>query len=514
MDEIHQLVESVKKHAGFKRLAAYSIQSLVKKCTPPSNGWMSSARSAYDAGAGSAIATVVARNSRDSELLLLCVTQLQAAAVAGLAATVIRDGTAVAVVTAFQEYMTAAELPSAESTLRDGLIVAGGTYAARGPDAEAVAVTESLLRLLSYLALAARAEAATFAAALLSLLPRLPTPSAVRTDLAALDALVRGDEGFTAILAAPERVAALLGAASTVFVAPLGSHQGPLARLNAHLEPAFRVLDKLTRSTVGLAALRAQRGAAGALATAVEAARGPGVAPGTGPMAVRVIARLLGDDVDALIGRIEVATTAPAAAPKGDAELAAAQLAALMLDPEIAGRIALQPPLLARIVGLLDGPPHAATRVATSVATALRRFASHSVENASAALEAGAVRVLSRAATSSGAMTTADALPLAAAALAAAAELLRSPRELAIVEAEGGVDTALRLLARDGATNATVASACLHLINAATCAGYSPVSDNDSALACADRIRITSTQFARPVLRRPCCMSAHSLDLH
>ena len=41
--ELRSLVESIKKHAGFKRLAAYSLQSLSRKCAPPTAGWQGSA---------------------------------------------------------------------------------------------------------------------------------------------------------------------------------------------------------------------------------------------------------------------------------------------------------------------------------------------------------------------------------------------------------------------------------------------------------------------------------------
>jgi hypothetical protein len=165
-----------------------------------------------------------------------------------------------------------------------------------------VAVVESYLRFVNYVASQARAEAANpacgFVAALISLLPRLPTPNSVRQALSALEPLSRTEAGLAAINQ-PDALAAIVLATSTVFTYPTDSGaatrqdrvaaaRSPAAaggtsaatansaaanaRINGHLDPAFRLLDRVSRSDSGLKALRASQ-AASSMAQAVEFAQ-------------------------------------------------------------------------------------------------------------------------------------------------------------------------------------------------------------------------------------------------
>ena len=59
--ELRSLVESIKKHAGFKRLAAYSLQSLSRKCAPPTAGWQGSAADGEEGERRSAARSALSR---------------------------------------------------------------------------------------------------------------------------------------------------------------------------------------------------------------------------------------------------------------------------------------------------------------------------------------------------------------------------------------------------------------------------------------------------------------------
>lgn len=55
---VADLVNSVKQHKNFKQLASYSVQCLAKAIQPPSVGWETRMKEAYDAGALTAISEV------------------------------------------------------------------------------------------------------------------------------------------------------------------------------------------------------------------------------------------------------------------------------------------------------------------------------------------------------------------------------------------------------------------------------------------------------------------------
>ena len=83
----------------------------------------------------------------------------------------------------------------------------------------------------------------------------------------------------------------------------------PFAALNGHLEPAFRLLERLARgSTVARGSLR-DADAVASLAPAVEWAQSAGVLPrSVGARGVRVLSLILGGDVEKLIAAVELAT--------------------------------------------------------------------------------------------------------------------------------------------------------------------------------------------------------------
>jgi hypothetical protein len=323
-----------------------------------------------------------------------------------------------------------------------------------------------------------------------------PTPAALRSAAVALESLSRTETGQSAI-ATTENVQALMAAASTLFGVPAAaagaaagagaSSAGPsaatqplppatLARLNGHLEPLFRLLERLARGASGLALLRAS-GAAARLAPAVEWAQ-TGLPDGgaTGAAGVRVLARLLGEDLGELIST--VARAGEAGGPTlGEGDFAASLLASLALDASVAARFVSAPTLVTSAVALLArGEGAGATpRAAAAVAQALRRLASHGADHAAALVDAGAPAALMRTAAASRAARAWRATTEATAALA---ELLSAPEELAAADggAPGGapgaaVAWAAATLAEAATTDAALAGAALALLHAAQALG-------------------------------------------
>jgi hypothetical protein len=68
-----------------------------------SNGWQVAAADSFDAGAAPALADVLTRHSRDSEIQLLSLTQLQAIALVGLSGSVVSSGALGAVARALSD---------------------------------------------------------------------------------------------------------------------------------------------------------------------------------------------------------------------------------------------------------------------------------------------------------------------------------------------------------------------------------------------------------------------------
>lgn len=106
---------------------------------------------AYTVGASNAVRAIIAKHPTDAELSLQCLTLCQAFAAVGKSAELLADGTVTAVLSAYEEYIKtqASNLPTADAAVKEGRIVAG-VYDPSGPHAEAVAVTESVLRFLAF----------------------------------------------------------------------------------------------------------------------------------------------------------------------------------------------------------------------------------------------------------------------------------------------------------------------------------------------------------------------------
>lgn len=492
--------------------------SCIRRFHPCSNGWQGSAVDAFEAGACDAIAEVLAKNSKDSEIFLQSLMQLQATAAVGMASGLVTTGVASIVIKSFLEYASAAELPTADAAVKSGLIV-NGMYSPSGPDAEAVAVTESFLRFITYISLNARSEAATSNAGvidcLLTLLPRLPTPNAVRLAFLALDSLSRSEAGLQQ-LASPRYIVAVLAGAASLFgvgeaggighirsptgranrvaaasasgarrpmsmgggLSVLGSgSSGSLARLNGHLDPAFRVLDRISRNEEGLRSLRDSK-AVSQMAASVEFAQSGVDNPTVGQMGVRVLARVLGNDLQSLIDKISGVSKGDVSV--GEGEFAASLLASLALDADVAGRLVsagLTSPML-QLLEVNDGKA-VCGKVAASLCQAIRRIASHSSDYLDSILDSNAIVRL---------MTTARASAadprVVSESLSCLAELICDPAHVTAADAVpappgstaggsgSGVDFVLDQLKDFGEIEAPVACASLQFLHACQCFGY------------------------------------------
>ena len=85
-------MQSIRTHKKFKRLAGYSIQSLIKVIAPPASDWVSLAQEAHRAGVVEAIGEVlVAPTTADGGIFLQSITAISAVACSGT-----RGATAVA----------------------------------------------------------------------------------------------------------------------------------------------------------------------------------------------------------------------------------------------------------------------------------------------------------------------------------------------------------------------------------------------------------------------------------
>ena len=537
--ELKSLVESIRKHKNFKQLASYGIKSLGAFCSPPMGNWQSNAETAYSFGACEAIAEVLARNSRDSELFNHSLLHLQATASVGFSSGLIASGVVGATLRAFADYHQAAELPTSEDAIRSGLIVLGN-YSSKGPDAEAISVVENILRFASYICTQAKDEAASPNAPgdarvverLVGLLPALPTPMSIRLCFVALENLSRSDSGLVTLSASASHVATIVNCASVLYgvgdnvpsteksgskspsssrasrvleasggksqanAASSGRRQlstgaglvgytssGNLSRLNAHLEPAFRLLDRLSRDSAGLEQLRASN-VLSQLASAVEFAQiGPMVCePAVGQLGVRILARILGTDLKKLVDRISVGSSSTTGA-FSDCEFAASLLASLAIDPDVSARL-LSSNLIPALINLFNanGGQACSAKTAASLCQAVRRIASHGGDCLRAVIEADAVPMIMRVARSNAAAAEASRLSaldqasqwVSTEAFSALADLISS--EELVVQADragsGGVDFVLSVFRSRGSADSSLALACLQFLHSCLCHGW------------------------------------------
>lgn len=153
--ELRELVQSVVKHAKFRALSIYSLQTLAKQCSPAgaSAGWHAAAATAAEVGVTECVRAIVGQHPTDSEVFLLALTLAQAVAVVGHAGDVVADGTVGALLGAYSKLAAAAGLPPAGDAVRDGRVTPAGAYDPAGPHAEAAAAGEGLARFLAFVCL-------------------------------------------------------------------------------------------------------------------------------------------------------------------------------------------------------------------------------------------------------------------------------------------------------------------------------------------------------------------------
>jgi hypothetical protein len=113
-------VDSVRKHKKFKQLASYGIQCLEKVIAPPRIGWEVNARAAFELGAAEDIADVCQRFASDQDVFTMSISSLNAMASVPKCLQAILAGEAgKAIVEAVKAYFAAIDF--SQSSAAEGL---------------------------------------------------------------------------------------------------------------------------------------------------------------------------------------------------------------------------------------------------------------------------------------------------------------------------------------------------------------------------------------------------------
>jgi len=360
----------------------------VKTAAPPSIGWQENAREAFSCGAAPVLAEVLAKDAEDIELLTVGLQQLGAMAAAGCAKEMLPQITVgshsiLSTFTAFWASVskTASGAGAPSDDERSAIVSASRSFgglalgvAAAAPDA---AVEAGLLHALVFF-LPRSSHVSDSGED--SRLPEdgMHAPSAVAVALQAVSACTRSRAALPQ-LSEPAALAALVDACRVFDSESMAS--------NRHLMHGFKVMDRLSRSDVGLAALRLDGTLVARLAPSVEwAQRWPAV----GAVGVRVLTRIVGQDIATLIAKAGGTAPDGSAVPVREAVFTAGLLASLSSDATIAEQLlADEGALLSSVLGLvsLEAP---SARVAFFALQCTRRAVASSRNAAEIAMAQGA----------------------------------------------------------------------------------------------------------------------------
>jgi len=384
------------------------------------NTWEVAARAAFEAGAVEDIADVCARFASDAEMFKYCISCLTSMTNVPkcLPALMASAPTVALIVQAVGTYAQSLDMSSPSSfqeaigylqpalslllamARHDGTAfeAAGGIKLLLDMASSAASPTSGRPKSGSAASAAKALEAyAGYIASVVNILDR-----ATRSK-GGLDALAGTKEYVTKLL----RIAAmnLQGAASgggdvgggrpksvrgsTAGVDGGGKDIGGGKDLNVHLEPAFRILDRLARTEAG----RDMLVAADAL-NALSPIMGVVLKSSTvGPLAMRVLARLLGSNVPELIDRIAGVNPSGGAPPALTERVMCARLLAFMLRDEEYRAILManEAALLRRVIDLVDKAPLAQSDGSVALVQVLRRLAEAKTDHIPVLEEAGAI---------------------------------------------------------------------------------------------------------------------------
>jgi hypothetical protein len=470
-----------------------------------SNGWQESARRSFEAGVTEALSAVLIKNATDPEIFSLVLTQLQAIAACGLGAGLATNGTFATCLTAIQAFIVEHKFPSAKEAVASGTLV-NGTYLLSSPYAESVSVVEGFLRLLALAANNARTELISSCAPVVEWVIKslfiLPTPKSVRTAFAFLEMVSRNESGIT-LMTSADAINSVILCISEPFVAPdvasgaarlsnarhpsishkfvtsplsplnksLAALGAPAAgKLNTHMEPAFKLLDRVSKHTIGIRELRRNK-AVSMLAAAVEFVQTSDKA--TGSLGVKVLARVLGEDINSLIQTVLDASTGKVTV--GEAEFASAVLASLSLDADVAVRMMASGDVAATIqlLDLQDGKC-VSSKTATHVVQALQRVSTHNSDISVLVVSLQTPQKAIKCALVGRADNN-----LVAVCLSTVADLVSTLKEFDDADKldsgspeKSAVDYALKMLHEQGREDADLACACCRFLFAAHYCGY------------------------------------------
>ena len=344
------LVASIKKHKNFKRLAVYSIEALVKTAAPPASGWLENARTAHSLGALSALQDVLERYPDDIDLFHTGIRQINAMVVATGGDDVFKlladehSKVVKAITTFFEEHIGGidpASVPHEEwQARRDILEQLASIFSQCAYNNAGDARCNNLLRLtLKILPSIQPSDSpdATHFNGLSS--ASFHSPVAVRLVFQGLEVITRSKSGLQQCCA-KDTVMHLVHSCQL--------YTDGAKEDNAHVRYAFRFLDRLSRDAMGLQSLRDIRAVA-ALAPSVEfSQRWKSV----GSYAVKILARVLGDDLSSLLLNITGMDDKGSSITEREAEFAASLASSLALEQSIRSRFVDELELRKRIITL------------------------------------------------------------------------------------------------------------------------------------------------------------------
>jgi len=458
---IETSVEGIRKHKKFKQLVSYQVQVLEKPLSRVHNryGWEAAARSAFELGAVTEIADTCARHGADADFFRMCISCLNSISnVPKALPTLASDApTATLVVSAVAAYGTALDLTGAGAsdnlaTLMPAFTLLAGMARQDGVTFDRAGGMKLLLDLVTRTArpkpgstpTAVRAADA-FASFILTVANTLDRATRTKGGVEAL--ANRGSQEALLALAVmnlappPPPPSSASGSSSSAAAAAAASAGDAAATANAHLVPAFRVLDRVARTDGGREALLAA-GATTALSPIIGVVLRT---PATATLAMRVLARLLGSNVPALVDRI-VGAGRPVELKE---RILSARLLAFMLrdDEYVPALVAGDGALVRRLVGAMTTAPLAGTDAVAALVQVLRRLAEHSGDHIPMLEEVGAV-------TACAALLRADggsSAELVAEAVGALAAFIDCPEMVALQDAApaaGGLSPLATALAR------------------------------------------------------------------
>lgn len=413
------LVESIRKHKKFKQLASYSIQCLEKVVAPPRIGWEICAKQAYELNAAEDIADVCERFAADPEVFALSMSSLNAlATVPRAVATMLRTSTAGLIIKAIKGYFTALDFTQTGgltdnvekllaslklltnfartdpvafdtvggiqllldiATMTQGRGIGPGAYTVIAPVVTASAIAlDRLSRNKGGLDALLKPNIVTLLIQLATTNLNPPEAKGDRKSLKRMSTMLARSKSMRQMAKGGSSSSPLKGASGTATnAASTGKDTESKGDQNTHLEPAFRILDRLARVDTGRE-LIVKSGATDMLSSIMTVMTKNSALES---LAMRVLAHLLGRNVSGLVDRLSGEVNGQVIGIR-ERVLAARLLASLMHEEENRRLLVKNDAaLLLRILELLNEETLAASDASAPLVQVLASLAAGKTEN-------------------------------------------------------------------------------------------------------------------------------------